>query len=207
MYVNTHSIRISAIVTRTHADCADSCIHIHTIPCMQIRPHLSPQDPYVAAMAFAGHSAVAVPIMPGLAQIPPATSFVVTNATNLNNWQVIPGEDGVSPAQAWAVVQAYYTAVMNGDIINSTLASLFLALDYSIPQAMASILVPGDPAVLPFASLYMDVPEVVTYHQLRAQSVKESTPLMDVGAHNVTVGGSVAMLWRLQGVALESGAP
>lgn len=160
-------------------------------------------------MAFAGHSAVAVPIMPGLAQIPPASSFIVTNATNLDNWQFIPGEDGVSPAQAWAVINAYYQAQLNGDL-NSTdvLSGLFISLDYTLPQQMAAILVPGDAAVLPFGSLWMDIPEILTYHQRRMVLVKENNPLMDGAmAHNVTVGGSVAVLWSLQGLALQTGIP
>lgn len=166
------------------------------------------QDPYVAAMSFAGHSSVAVPIMPGLSQVPPATSFVVTNATNLNNWQFIPGEDGVTPAAAWATISAYYAAVNSGDILNSTvLTDLFISLNYALPQQMAAILVPGDRTVLPYASLWMDQPEVLQYHQARAASVKESTPDMDPNSHNVTIGGSVAMIWHMEGVALKTGLP
>ena len=110
-------------------------------------------------MAFAGHSAVAVPIMPGLAQIPPASSFIVNNATNLDNWQFIPGEDGVVPAAAWATVSTYYAAVANGSILSAdVVSSLFITIDYTLPQQMAAVLVPGDPAVLPFGSLWMDQP-------------------------------------------------
>lgn len=160
----------------------------------------------MAAMAFAGHPAVTVPIMPGLAQIPPATSFVVTSAANLNNWQFIPTEDAVSPAAAWSTINAYYAALQSGDAqSSSTLATLFMSLDYTVPQAMAAVLLPGDPSVLPFGSLWMDLPEIQTYHQQRAKYVKENSPLADPNAHNVTVGGSVAVIWRMQGTAINTG--
>eukprot|EP01121_Diplochlamys_sp_Union-15-3_P016671 TRINITY_DN5723_c0_g1_i1.p1 TRINITY_DN5723_c0_g1~~TRINITY_DN5723_c0_g1_i1.p1 ORF type:complete len:363 (+),score=51.62 TRINITY_DN5723_c0_g1_i1:20-1108(+) len=171
--------------------------------CKIIQMHLY-HDPYIAAMAFAGHSAVAVPIMPSFSMIPPQPNFVVVNPNNLLNWQVIPGEELVDPEEGFSVVMKYYQVVESQGINPQNFNSFFIALNYSIPQNLASIYVPGDSAVLPFSGLWLDQDEIITYHNTKAEKVKENSPA-SASFTWVANQGSIVFHWVLQGVSLSNG--
>jgi len=168
--------------------------------CMIKQMHLY-HDPYVASMSYAGYTAPAVPIMPGLAQIPPSNEFVVTSTTNLYNWQVFLGEDVILPQEAWPVIELYYQSIAQKQI---SISNLFIPLSYGLPQNMASVLIPGDSLVIKYGGLWIGLNQIATYHSLYFNLTTESTPL-ESASTNVTNGGSVVVFWDLKGVTVNGG--
>ncbi len=94
----------------------------------------------------------------------------------------------------------------SNNINENTIPQLFIPLNFSLPQAMASIAVPGDSLVLPFAGLYMDYEEILNYHQLRVKLIQENTPLQDPNMSFIANNGSIAVFWKLEGKALNGGS-
>lgn len=166
------------------------------------------QDPYAVTQVYAAGKVPAMqPIMPFVTINPPPNS--VTSTVAVQDFQVFPSETAVDPTAARGVVAAYYAAIAagNGALSLAAAQRLFMGLDYAIPQAVASYAVPGDPAVLPFAGLFMDVAQIVQAHALRASLVNETLPTASDPAALVFVvdGGSVAVQYSLTGTALATG--
>jgi hypothetical protein len=109
----------------------------------------------------------------------------------------------VDPAQAVALARSYYLSVSgnNGTLSPAAASQLFMALDYAVPQAVASYTAPGDPNVIPFAGLFVDVDQIVQAHNLRHAAVEEISPLDADGLLFVSDGGSVAVHYTLTGTA------
>eukprot|EP00823_Brevimastigomonas_motovehiculus_P003898 TRINITY_DN2463_c0_g1_i1.p1 TRINITY_DN2463_c0_g1~~TRINITY_DN2463_c0_g1_i1.p1 ORF type:complete len:449 (+),score=86.46 TRINITY_DN2463_c0_g1_i1:46-1392(+) len=160
------------------------------------------QDPYICSLAMSGRTPPQVPIMPALTRSPPPSSFVVdpSSAGTINSWQYIPGEEQVSEADGWATIRAYYEALATQSITLNQVADLFIPLNYSLPQAFASVLIPGDASVMPYAGLYLGAEQIVSYHQRKFAFTWENTPLT-AGAQMKRVfnNGSIAVHWTLSG--------
>eukprot|EP00294_Goniomonas_avonlea_P000900 CAMPEP_0114561282 /NCGR_PEP_ID=MMETSP0114-20121206/11920_1 /TAXON_ID=31324 /ORGANISM="Goniomonas sp, Strain m" /LENGTH=529 /DNA_ID=CAMNT_0001746905 /DNA_START=14 /DNA_END=1601 /DNA_ORIENTATION=- len=163
------------------------------------------QDPYTVVSVFAGYPPSASPVMPFVVFASPPNTFQSTMPAS--DFQVFPGENTVDGASAWQLVQAYYTTVAssNGNFTSADAALFFMGLNYSIPQAVASLIVPGDPSILPYAGMFMGQDQIAQYVRLRAELVVENDPLSDPGALKVIDQGSVAVSWKLQGSATKTG--
>jgi len=106
-------------------------------------------DAILESHTISSYATVAVPIMPGLAQIPPPDQFTVTKLGNLNNWyvpysrrsisvwvstndvarQVFNGESSVLPSDAWATVNEYYSLVEKNNLNSQVPAQYSSSLD------------------------------------------------------------------------------
>jgi len=163
-------------------------------------------DSYTASVVAAGYPSAAIPIMPSLTMSPPATEFVVTNPTNLLNWQYIPGEGdtGATQSQILNVVNNYYAFLddaqdnTNPQVLQS-IQSLFIPLDYDLPQAQAHIYVPGDPNALEISGLFVGIDMIAEYHQRLLGSVDQVTPNSDTYATYLVDEGSVVVSWNWRG--------
>lgn len=163
------------------------------------------QDPYTVTRVYAGHPSTAAPVMPFVVfNAPPTTFFSVANVTD---FQVFPQEETVDAAAAKALARRYYDEVRkgNGTLSPNATATLFMKLDYAIPQAVAAYIVPGDASVLPYAGMFLDVDQVTQAHELRKATVVEASPMDSSNLVWIVDKGSVAVQYRLRGRSVKTG--
>jgi hypothetical protein len=164
------------------------------------------QDPFTVTRVFAGFSASASPVMPFVVfSSPPTTFFSVQNASD---FQIFPQEEDIPAEQAKALALGYYAAVKagNGTLDIKAVKSLFMELDYTVPQAVATYIVPGDASFVPFSGMFMDVDQIAQAHKIRHDAVNESLPIDSADELVwVTDHGSVALHYNLRGVSRHTG--
>lgn len=160
------------------------------------------QDPFTVVEVYAGRPARVAPVMPFVVFDAPPDSFSSTK--NVSDFQVFPAELEVSGPEAVAFAKDYYQAVLDskGNLTVEQANQFFMQQDYAVPQIYSSLLVPGDPGVLPYSGYFMGPEQIAQAHALRASSVTETSPIQDPGSLSIAQGGSVAFSWSLQGTAL-----
>jgi hypothetical protein len=163
------------------------------------------QDPYTVVRVFAGHPAVAAPVMPFVVFASPPNEFASTQA--VTDFQVFPQEADVNGTEAKQMVVQFYALLdqNDGNITTAEAEKMFVPLNYSLPQTQAALIVPGDPSVLPFAGMFLGVDQVVQGIQLRRKSLAADPSPLRVNASWIVQGGSVAVQYRWH--AVTAGTP
>jgi len=164
-------------------------------------------DPYIASAAYVGYPSSAVPVMPGLSRTPPASTYVVDASAPVYNNQFIQGEQNVQQVEALELITRYFNAVSR-----PTGATASELLDMFVDESMmgGAILVPGDPATIPYAGLYQNSEQIREYHARRTQFSSfqvSQNPTQMSSTKYVHDKGSVVVKYSLDGTAQPSNLP
>lgn len=163
-------------------------------------------DPLVAAIAFNYTGWRQVPLTPimmsltyGSSAPPSQFSLNATAPGTILNWQVIPqtGLVRVAPTTLPAIISQYYSLESG----NQSVASLFMKLDYSVPQAFSALLSPGDPGLIPWAGYYVGGEGADVHVQRRAAFATFASSPINVDYSMAVDGGNVAVTYIMSGTA------
>ena len=162
-------------------------------------------DPYSVVTVYSGLPARTSAIMPFVIfDAPPAT--YMSNQQHVESFQVFPTEPTVAGSEALGLVTSYYNTVsrQKGALSIDQAKDLFMATDFTVPQAFPALLIPGDAAVLPWAGMFLTSEQIAQSHALKATLVVENTPV-DASSLHFTQNGSVVMTWTLRGTVVATG--